>query len=93
MLENERVRRLVPTENPVRRVPLVICGHEGQLIIEELLDDDEEGESQNNGNNNTSNEDLMRKRSRQSAETKAVFAQLMAIRKQNEELKREVEVL
>ena len=44
LLEYKRVWRLVPTENPVRRVPLVICGHEGQLIIEELLDDVEKGE-------------------------------------------------
>ena len=57
----------------------MICGHEGQLIIEELLNDWKEGESEDNENNNTSNDDLMRKRSRQLAETKAVFAQLMAI--------------
>lgn len=37
--------------------------------------------------------DLSRKLSRQPAETKGVFAKLMAIRKQNKELKCEMEVL
>jgi hypothetical protein len=90
LLKYEHLRRLVPTENPVRRIPLVVCGHEGQLVIDELLDDEGEGES---NNISTNNEDITRKRSRQSAATKAVFAQLMEIRKQNEELKREMEVL
>ena len=31
--------QLSPTDNPVCKVPLVICGHGGQLIVEELFDE------------------------------------------------------
>ena len=44
-LAYERVQnQLSSTKNPVRKVHLLICGHEGQLIIEELAEDAEDAE-------------------------------------------------
>ena len=35
----EAIQKLETTQNPVGKVPLVVCGHEGQLIIEELFNE------------------------------------------------------
>ena len=34
----ERIRTLSSGVNPVKKVPVVVCGHEGQLFIDKLLD-------------------------------------------------------
>ena len=71
--------QLGETENPVRKVPLVVCGHDGQLIIEELFDDDAENPAHDENNSPATPEDLNRRRSRHSSEMQAVFAQLILI--------------
>lgn len=98
-LAYERVQnQLSSTENPVRKVPLLICGHEGQLIIEELADDAGEAPARaapehDDNSSAVTPEILNRRRSRHTSEIQAVFAQLMQIRRQNEQLSTEVQVL
>lgn len=104
----EAIRKLDTTQNPVRKVPLVVCGHEGQLIIEELFDEDAtpdgvgvgggggggaEAPAHDDNNSPATPEALNRRRSRHSSEMQAVFAQLMLLRKQNEELTTEIQSL
>ena len=91
-LEYERVRVLDSTVNPVRKAPLVICGHEGQLIVEELIDHEDGATAHDEGSLPRTPEDLHRRRSRQSSEMQVVLSQLMLIRKQNEELQNEFQV-
>ena len=92
----EAIRKLDSTLNPVRKVPLVVCGHEGQLIIEELFDEEAstaETPAHDDNNSPATPEVLNRRRSRHLSEMQAVFAQLMLIRKQNEELTTEIQSL
>ena len=92
-LEYERVRVLDSDVNPVRKAPLVICGHEGRLIVEELIDHQDDGTTAHDeGSLPRTPEDINRRRSRQSSEMQVVLAQLMMIRKQNEELQNEFQV-
>ncbi len=79
--------------NPVQKAPLVICGHKGQLIVEELIDHQDDGPTAHGeGSLPRTPEDMNRRRSRQSSEIQVVLAQLMIIRKQNEELQKEFQV-
>ena len=71
----------------------MICGHEGQLIVEELIIESEEETSTSVGVSAQTPEEMNRKRSRHSSEMQSVLAQLMVIRKQNEELNNEVQGL
>ena len=95
----EGVRKLDPTVNPVRKVPLLIAGHEGQLIIEELFDVESEqagveaGTAHDENSSPATPEAINRRRNRHSSEMQAVFAQLMMIRKQNEELTSEIQAM
>lgn len=91
MVEYERVRKVDNTVNPVRNTPLVICGHEGQLIVEELILDPEEETSTDAGVSAQTPEEKNRRRSRHTSEMQSVLAQLMVIRKQNKELNNEVQ--
>ena len=84
--------QLGPTENPVRKVPLVVCGHDGQLIIEELFDEDV-ATAHDENNSPATPEELNRRKSRHSSEMQAVFAQLILIRRQNDNLTNEVQTL
>ncbi len=66
--------------NPVQKAPLVICGHEGQLIVEELIDHQDLGPTAHDeGSLPRTPEDINRRRSRQSSEMQVVLAQLMMI--------------
>ena len=95
----EGIRKLSPTVNPVRKVPILVSGHEGQLIIEELFDVEsqqvgvEAGTAHDEYSSPVTPEELNRRRNRHSSEMQAVFAQLMMIRKQNEELTSEIQAL
>ena len=95
----EDARKLSPTVNPVRKVPLLISGHEGQLIIEELFDvysetaGVEAATAHDENSSPATPEAINRRRSRHSSEMQAVFAQLMLIRKQNEELTSEIQCM
>lgn len=81
-LEYERVRVLDSDVNPVQKAPLVICGHKGQLIVEELIDHQDDGpNAHGEGSLPRTPEDMNRRRSRQSSEIQVVLAQLMIIRK------------
>ena len=84
-----------PTENSVHKVPLVICGHDGQLIIEELFkgDGDVDNPAHDESNSAATPEQLNRRRSRNSSEMQAVFAQLILIHRQNEKLTTKVQIL
>ena len=84
-----------PTENSVHKVPLVICGHDGQLIIEELFkgDGDVDNPAHDESNSAATPEQLNRRRSRNSSEMQAVFAQLILIHRQNENLTTKVQIL
>ena len=74
----------------------MVCGHEGQLIIKELFNEEAhtaETPAHDDNNSPATPEVLNRRRSRHLSEMQAVFAQLMLIRKQNEELTTEIQSL
>ena len=95
----EAIQKLETSQNPVYKVPFVVCGHEGQLIIEELfveevgIDTGAEAPVHDGKNSPVTPEVLNRRRSRHLSEMQAVFAQLMLIRKKNEELTTELQLL
>ena len=65
----------------------MICGHGDQLIVEEFADhQDDDCAAHDERSLPRTPEDLHRRRSKQTSETQIVLAQLMMIRKQNEEL-------
>ena len=79
-----RICTLDPILNPIRKVGLVVCGHEGQLFIDDLVIDEEEGAAGNNDDSlSLGISDLNKKRKRQSAELQAVLSQLAVLREQN----------
>ena len=85
---------LDPTLNPIRKVGLVVRGHEGQLFINDLVDDDEEEVACSNDDPSLAGiTDLNKKRKRQSAELQALLSQLSVLQKQNEVLAEELSVL
>ena len=86
-VQYERIRTLEPSINPVKKVGLVVAGHEGQLFIDRLPDPEAEPAS-NDGD--AAITDMNQRRRRQSAELQAVFSQLACIRKQNEVLQTEL---
>ena len=89
-----RICTLDPTLNPIRKVGFVVCGHEGQLYIDNLVVEDEEEVACSNDEPSLAGiTDLNRKRKRQSAELQAVLSQLSVLRKQNEVLSEELSVL
>ena len=90
----EAIQKLDITLNPVCKVPLVVCGHKGQLIIEELFDEEAptaETPAYDDNNSPATPEVLNRRQSRHLSDMQAVFTQLMLIRKQNEELTTEIQ--
>ena len=88
---------LDPTLNPIWKVGLVVCGHEGQLFIDDLVVDGEDEAAC--GNDDPSRAvgsdvtDLSKKRQRHSAELQAVLSQLSALREQNEVLTEELSIM
>ena len=64
------------TENPVYKVPQVVCGHDEQLIIEELFegDGDAEDPAHDETNSPATPEALTRRGIRHSSEMQAVFS-------------------
>ena len=85
---------LDPTLNPIRKVDLVVCGHGGQLFIDDLVvDNEEEVASSNDDPSLAGITDFNKKRKRQSAELQAVLSQLSVLQKQNEVLLEELSVL
>ena len=87
----ERARLLDAGENPVRKVGLVVVGSEGQLFIDMLPDLDGDDDMQYPSGVGVTEANLRRRR--QSAELQAVFSQLAAIKRQNELLHGELEVM
>ena len=80
----EAIWKLDSTLNLVCKTPLVVCGHEDQLIIEELFDDEApmtETPAHDDNNSPATPEALNRRQSRHLSEMQVVFAQLMLIRK------------
>ena len=66
-------------------VPPVVCGHEGQLFINDLMIEDREVAAYSNDDKSVAGiTDLNRKRKRQSAELQAGLNQLSVLRKQND---------
>ena len=97
--EYERIRLLHSNQNPVKKISLIISGHEGQLFIDEINDPDilAEGDPQlastdttSTRGRNTTIEDANRKRRMQSAELQAVFGHLTAMKRQNSQLQTEL---
>ena len=97
--EYERVRILDPATNPVRKVGLVVCGHEGQLFINDLVMDGEvvkgavDDETGASGATNATTSDLNLKRKRHSSELQVILSQLAVLRKQNEVLSTEFDIM
>ena len=87
----ERIRTLEPETNPVKKVGLIVCGHEGQLFIDDLVVDGE-GPAVNDETQAATVTDLNLTRRRQSSELQAVLSQLAVIRKQNEVLHTELDI-
>ena len=90
--EYERVRMLDPATNPVRKVALVVCGHEGQLFIDDLVVDGElvggrgavDDENRASGaTSNATTSDLNLKRKRHSSKLQIILSQLSILRTQN----------
>ena len=77
----------------------MVCGYEGQLIIEELFDEEAGGSTgaeapaHDDSNSPVTPEILNKRWSRHLSEMQAVFAQLMLIQKQNKELPIELQLL
>ena len=73
----------------------MICGHDWQLIIEDLFEGDRDLEdpAHDESNSPTTHEALDRRRSRHSSEIQVVFTQLILIKKQNNKLTTEVQTL
>ena len=92
-----RICTLDPTLNPIRKVGLVVCGHEGQLFIDDLVVDEEDEAACSNDDPSRATgsdvTDLNMKRKRQSAELQAVLSQLSVLRKQNEVLTEELSIM
>ena len=88
-----RICTLDPTLNPIRKVGLIVCGHEGQLFIDGLVVDEEEATCDNDDTSLACITDLNKKRKRQSAELHTVLSQLSVLQKQNEVLLEELSVL
>ena len=93
---HEAIWMLDTTQNPVFKVPLAGCGHEGQLIIEELFDDEAstgagaKAPVHDDNNSPATPEVLNRRQKRHLSEMQTVFAQLMLLWQQNEELATEI---
>lgn len=87
----ERARLLDAGENPVKKVGLVVVGSEGQLFIDMLPEPDADGDLQQPSGAGVMEANLRRRR--QNAELQAVFSQLAAIKRQNELLHAELEVM
>ena len=95
---NEDIQKMDSTLNPVCKVPLVVCDHRDQLIMEELSNEEADGtgteaHAHDDSNSPTTPEILNRRRSRYSSEIQAVFTQLMLIQKQCEALTTELQLL
>ena len=95
--EYERARILDPGTNPVRKVGLVVCGHEGQLFIDDLVIDGELAgaaydEARASGAEATTS-DLNLKRKRHSSELQVILSQLAVLRKQNEVLSTKFDIM
>ena len=87
----ESIRLLEPNTNPVKKITLVVAGHEGQLFIDELNDPDEPASSDGSVPSTPANvSDVNRKRVRRTGEMQAIFSQLSAIRRQNDVLQSEL---
>ena len=93
---------LDPATNPVRKVALVVCGHEGQLFIDDLVVDGElvggagavDDENRASGaTSNATTSDLNPKRKRHSSELQIILSQLAVAQKQNEVLSTEFDIM
>ncbi len=97
--EYKGVRKLDdPTVNPVHKALLLTSDHEGQLIIEELFDKLEQsgveaGTADDENSSLATPEALNGRQSRHSSEIQTVFAHLMMIQKQNEEITNEIQAM
>ena len=97
--EYERVRMLDPATNPVRKVGLVVCGHEGQLFIDDLVIDGELAgggavyDESTSGATSATTSDLNLKRKRHNSELQIILSQLAVLRKQNEVLSTEFDIM
>ncbi len=92
----EGAGELDPTVNPVCKVLLLISDCECQLIIEELFCELEQAEAvagtaRDENSSPVTHESINRRQSSHSSDMQAVIAQLMMIRKQNEELTSEIQ--
>ena len=87
--EYELAHILDPGTNPVRKVGLVVCGHEGQLFIDDSAADDEARASWADA----TTFDLNLKRKRHSSELQVISSQLTVLRKQNEVLSTKVNIM
>ena len=85
--------------NLVKKVPVVVCDHEGQLFIDKLLDPGAAAvpsdlpASHDAVQFSSDPTNIHRRRARHSAEMQAVFSQLGLIRKQNNDLQTELEIM
>ena len=89
----EQIRTLDLEVNPVKKVGLIVCGHEGQLFIDDLVVDGEGGPAADDDTQDATVTDLNMKRRRQSSELQAVLSQLGVLRKQNEVLRTELDIM
>ena len=78
---NQLNSRLEPSANPIRKLPLVVTGHDGVLTIAELSDEGDEGNlgATTSGPNS-------------SAELRLLLSAVTSLRKQNDDLKNEINI-
>ena len=88
----ERTRFMDFDVNPIKKIGLVVVGSEGQLFIDLLPDPNANDDEQQQQQHNDITEENYRRR-RKNAELQAVFSQLAAIKRQNEMLHSELEVM
>ena len=78
--------------NPVQKIPLVVSGEEGVLIIDEMLDDDDDEYNEGGQNNRGTTTNRSRNGRRDRNEIRVLVNSIKQLTRQNNELKNELHV-
>ena len=89
----KHIQTLNPDPKQVKKVGLIVCGHEDQLLIDNFVIDVESGPAVDVDTQYETVTDLNIKRRRQSSEIQTILSQLDVHWKQNEVLHTELDIM
>jgi hypothetical protein len=80
----ENIRQLEPEENPVKKVLLVVTGHEAEVYIDEITEDMDEVDGGGNNHHEARGAGM-------EANFRALYSQMTALRRENQEARAELQ--